>query len=705
MRSPRSESRPVGSYASGVGRAGFPALLIDRGLITRPDLLAAQRHAQTGQLDLAEAFVALGVIREPDCYAALAEAAGLELVDLTVTPSSELAVRLVPERLARRHAVVPLSVDNRTLTYATSRPFDSEVERDLAFATGRRMQPVIAPRTALFAALDRCYPEHRDLQVLAERLTRDIAATPDEGVAPAPATPVADLCHHLIVHGVEIGASEVQLECLPDGVTVRYRLCGVLESMLSLPPSSSYAIRRQLKHVSGVDVDVERRPQDGGWRTSVAGRAVDVRLSTLPTVDGERLALRIVDAASALPSLDTLGLADDALCPVREALAAPSGIVLVAGPTGCGKTTLLYAAALAAAATRPVVSVEEFIERVLPGVEQKQVTPRAGATFASIVRMLVPEPPRVIVVGAIRDDEVARAVAAAVDAGHLVVCAMEAADAAAAIARVATFGADSATMADRLRVVIGQRLVRLLCPACHDVHGADHAAQRGAMHGLASIPASASAGCAECGHTGYAGRAPVTEVWTPSATLHAAIAARVTAAEIRALPADVVPPTMRAQALTFIAAGRTSIEEVQRVLGEDDSLAVASRERPLVLVTDDEPITRMLVRVLLERERFDVLEARHGREAVDLATRERPDLLLIDLNMPEMDGYEAIARLRRDLSLATLPIVVVTAEDGPGIEGRVLELGVDDYIVKPFDPTILLSRVNAVFRRLKVRAA
>jgi DNA-binding response OmpR family regulator len=165
-------------------------------------------------------------------------------------------------------------------------------------------------------------------------------------------------------------------------------------------------------------------------------------------------------------------------------------------------------------------------------------------------------------------------------------------------------------------------------------------------------------------------------------------------------------PTMRDRALQLVAAGVTSIEEVNRVLTDDaGNVHAASRERKRVLITDDEPITRMLVKLLLEREHFEVLEATNGRDAVDLATRERPDLLLIDLNMPEMDGYEAITRLRKNLALATLPIIVLTAEDGPGVEKRVLELGADDYIIKPFDPGILLSRVNAVFRRLKVMAA
>ena len=152
--------------------------------------------------------------------------------------------------------------------------------------------------------------------------------------------------------------------------------------------------------------------------------------------------------------------------------------------------------------------------------------------------------------------------------------------------------------------------------------------------------------------------------------------------------------------------GLTSIEEVNRVLAADgDAAAAKAKGRHRVLVTDDEPITRMLVKLLLEREQFEVLEAANGRDAVEIAIRERPDLLMIDLNMPEMDGYEAIARVRREMALAMMPILVLTSEEGPGVERRVLELGADDYIIKPFDPEVLLSRVNAVFRRLKVMAA
>jgi CheY-like chemotaxis protein len=199
---------------------------------------------------------------------------------------------------------------------------------------------------------------------------------------------------------------------------------------------------------------------------------------------------------------------------------------------------------------------------------------------------------------------------------------------------------------------------------------------------------------------------PVAELLTPSDGLREAIGRGATAQEIRAAMRAAGFATMRDHALQLVALGVTSIEEVNRVLTDDsDSAHTAARERKRVLVTDDEPITRMLVKLLLERQHFEVIEATNGRAAVELATRERPDLLMIDLNMPEMDGYEAIGRLRKDFSLATLPIIVLTAEDGPGVEKRVLELGADDYIIKPFDPDILLSRVNAVFRRLKDMAA
>jgi type IV pilus assembly protein PilB len=429
-------------------------------------------------------------------------------------------------------------------------------------------------------------------------------------------------------------------------------------------------------------------------------------------VDGEKIVLRVIDSVSPLTTLERLGYDEATTARLQKSLARPDGLVLVTGPTGSGKTTALYAALNHLTTGRTnIVTVEDPVERTVPGVTQIPVNPRAGTSFATVLRSLMRQDPNVIMVGEVRDEEVAQIVGQAAYTGHLVLTSMHTADTATAITRLANLGLEPYKIAESLSAVLGQRLLRSLCPGCRRQHAPVEAARRAAGRSIPSVPMSAGSGCQHCNHTGYLGRVPVAELLTPSDEMRDAIARGATAHEIRAAMRTAGLPTMYDQALQLVAQGVTSLEEVDRVLSSESerngtaAVTPAASGAPRVLVTDDDAITRMLVKVLLERERFEVLEATNGLAAVEIATRERPDLLLIDLNMPEMDGFEAIARLRKDLTLATLPIVVLTAEDGPGIEARVLGLGADDYILKPFEPDSLLSRVNAVFRRLKDKAA
>ncbi len=692
-----------------VGIAGFPALLIDASLINRSDLSLAEQHASREEMSLADAVVALGLVREEDSYAKLAEAGAFEVVDLERAVSSELAVRLVPERIARRYFVVPLQVDNRTLTYATSQPFNAEAERDVAFACGRRTRIVAATRSAVLDALDRCYPKLRELDVLANRLRSEQAVVEnlDQGDGTKSDSVVIDLCNHLIGRAVEVGASDVHVECGSTGTLVRYRICGVLEPVLTLPADVSQPIRNRFKIMARADIAVRHKPQDGAFRLKVNGRPIDVRLSSLPTVDGEKLVMRVIDSHSPLQTLDRLGYDPETLARLERALSRPDGLVLVTGPTGSGKTTALYAALghLRTGRTN-IVSVEDPVERTVPGVTQIPVNARAGNTFPAVLRSLLRQDPNVIMVGEVRDAEVAQIVGQAAYTGHLVLTSMHTVDTATAITRLTNLGLEPFKIAECLSAVLAQRLLRSLCPYCKKVNNEFEAHRLGAEHHLAAVPASAGPGCEHCKHTGYGGRVPIAELLTPSDELRDAIVRGATAHEIRAAMRASGTPNMRDHAMRLVADGVTSIDEVNRVLAEDvDGAQATNRTRSRVLITDDEPITRMLIKLLLERENFEVLEAANGKQAVDIATRERPDLMIIDLNMPEMDGYEAIARLRRDITMATLPIMVLTSEEGPGVENRVLELGADDYIIKPFDPAVLLSRVHGVFRRLKVMAA
>ena len=692
-----------------VGIAGFPALLIDASLINRSDLSLAEQHAGREQMPLADAVVALGLVQEEDSYAKLAVAGAFEVADLEHAVSSELAVRLVPERIARRYFVVPLQVDNRTLTYATLQPFNAEAERDVAFACGRRTHIVVATRSAVLDALDRCYPKLRELDVLANRLRSEKAVVEnlDQGDGTKSESVVIDLCNHLIGRAVEVGASDVHVECGSTGTLVRYRICGVLEPVLTLPADVSQPIRNRFKIMARADIAVRHKPQDGAFRLKVNGRPIDVRLSSRPTVDGEKLVMRVIDSHSPLQTLDRLGYDPETLARLERALSRPDGLVLVTGPTGSGKTTALYAALghLRTGRTN-IVSVEDPVERTVPGVTQIPVNARAGNTFPAVLRSLLRQDPNVIMVGEVRDAEVAQIVGQAAYTGHLVLTSMHTVDTATAITRLTNLGLEPFKIAECLSAVLAQRLLRSLCPYCKRVNNEFEAHRLGAEHHLAAVPASAGPGCEHCKHTGYGGRVPIAELLTPSDELRDAIVRGATAHEIRAAMRASGTPNMRDHAMRLVADGVTSIDEVNRVLAEDvDGAQATNRTRSRVLITDDEPITRMLIKLLLERENFEVLEAANGKQAVDIATRERPDLMIIDLNMPEMDGYEAIARLRRDITMATLPIMVLTSEEGPGVENRVLELGADDYIIKPFDPAVLLSRVHGVFRRLKVMAA
>lgn len=692
-----------------VGILGYEAHLVEQRLLDRQEVTNAREHAAREGLQLVDAVVALGLVSEHDSYAALADATGLPLVSLDNVAVSELALRLVPERLARRHLVVPLNVDNGTLTYASCCALDIDAERDLSFASGRTAKGVLAPRSAVLTALDRYYPKLRELERIADRL-RSVRATTDTAVFDstdtAAASPVVDFCNQLIARAVEVGASDVHLELTTEGATVRYRICGVLEPVMTLPASASHPVSNRFKIMAQADISVKHRPQDGAFRLKVNGRPVEVRLSSVPTVNGEKVVMRVIDGQNTPKSLESLGYDNDTLTRLERSLTRPDGLVLVTGPTGSGKTTALYAALahLCTGGTN-IVSVEDPVERAVPGVSQIPVNPRAGNTFAAILKSLLRQDPNIIMVGEVRDSEVAQIVGQAAYTGHLVLTSLHTTDAATAITRLMNLGLEPFKIAESLTAVLAQRLIRCLCPHCRITYDDLEARRRGKEHRLPAIPAGAGPGCEECKQTGYLGRMPIAELLTPSETLRAIIARGATAHEIRMAMHAAGMPSMRQRALESVAAGVTSIEEVNRVLAADDHEASAATSRRRVLVADDEPITRMLVKFLLEREHYEVLEATNGREAAEIAAREKPDLLLIDLNMPEMDGYQAIAQLRRGLAPVTMPIVVLSAESGPGVERRVLDLGADDYILKPFDPEVLLSRVQGVFRRLKAMAA
>jgi type IV pilus assembly protein PilB len=677
----------------------FREHLLAHSQVSAGEFHSAVRFADQQRVSAADALIALSYVPEQAAYEALSTAVGVPLIDLDATHISPLAVRLVPERVARRHCALPIAEDNRTLTYATSHPFITETDQDVSFASGRQAQPMLALPSQLTTAIDRFYPRLSDVERLLARFRNKLDV-------PSPRhakndSPIVELCDQLVAAAIGAHASDVHLEPLTGGALVRFRIDGILETVFTIPHEAVPQVTNRFKVLASADIATRHKPQDGAFNVAVDGREVFVRFSTMPTVHGEKIVLRVIDSEHRLVTVEALGYDADATARLQRALDRPDGLVLVTGPTGSGKTTALYAAlAHLRNGRRSIVSVEDPVERRIDGVNQICVNNAAGNSFAAVLRSVLRQDPNVLMVGEIRDGEVAQIVGQAAYTGHLVLTSMHTADAASAMTRLVNLGLEPYKVAESLSAIVAQRLVRRLCPACK-VREEPAAAQPSPLRAVTSRMRRGP-GCSDCKLTGYVDRVAVAEVFTPTDAMRVAIAKGITALELKAQMKEAGHRSMRDAAMRLVNEGVTSLDEVNRVLAEDESdrvTAPAAAGKKRVLVVDDDRMIRMLVKMLLQRDGYEVLEAQNGREAIDIALTNRPDLLITDLNMPEVDGYETLSALRSEASCALLPVIVLTAENGPEVQQTVLDLGADDYLVKPFDSEVLLQRVRSVFVR------
>jgi type II secretory ATPase GspE/PulE/Tfp pilus assembly ATPase PilB-like protein/ActR/RegA family two-component response regulator len=697
---PERNSRPTRSTASRRlpalpvrVRDAFGEALVGDHVLTPTALQTALDQSAKDGHPLYETVVALGYADEHVAYALLARAAGLTYDDRAEVEANPLAIRLVPAKVARLHELVPIAVDDKTIRFLTATPYDVDAERDVSFATGRAPVATVACRSTVQAALKRYYAESERPRT---------AHTPSPAEAHAPQTPVTttsaasaspdaaiiNLCHSLLARAVDAHASDLMLEPVAGGaLAAQMRVAGVLEMPGTVPAELAGAVINRFKVMARVGTAVRNRPQEGAFTFQMGSRRVDVRLSTIPTPGGEKLVLRATDKDRAVPALDALGYDADTVTRLTRALDQPNGLVLVTGPVASGKTTALYSALQYLQTHRSgIISVEDPIEHTLRGVNQIAVNSRAGSTLISAMQSAVSQRPQVLMVGELRDAEIAAMAWQAAHDGALVLSSVRTLDSAAAVTHLLNLGLEPHRITECLRGILGLRLVRQLCSVCRNRGG-------GTV-------------CDRCRGTGYSGIAPLAELLTPTDAIQASITRGLTTMDIRRAMDAAGFPSMKHHAATLVGSGVTSRDEVARVLGPDAVVEPPTVVpiRKSVLIADDEPITRTLVKLLLERDGYSVIEAQNGQEAVELALLHIPSLIVMDLNMPKMDGYEAIAQIRRVNGLEATPIVVVTMEDSAKVADQVLALGADDYIMKPFEPAVLTARVKAAFRRQRLAA-
>lgn len=576
---PASPDRETGggrrtSAPGGRRRRRLGELLLSAGVVTEAAIRDAIDVAAPGER-LGSVLVRLGLAGESEVADALATQLRLERVDLDAHPELEPAVvARVPMSIAERHDVLPLTLEGTTLRVAMSDPSDVTALDDLRLTAGvRRVRPVVATGEQLRRVRRRIYRSPALQDLLSDEASEAGPSGPTAtGASPADevgSAPVVQLLEQLLREAIDLGASDLHIEPYRDDGRVRFRVDGLLREGERLPGAVHPKVVSRLKLLAGLDIAERRRPQDGRARFEVAGRGLEVRVSVMPTLPGETVALRLLPRAEELLGLDELGLRPRVVEALHRALTRPQGLVLLTGPTGSGKTTTAYAALAATDRLgRNVRTLEDPVEVRWLGINQTQIEPLAGVTFATGLRHLLRQDPDVLLVGEIRDRETAQLTVEAASTGHLVIATVHTNDAPSAVARLVDLGADRFLLSSALQLVVAQRLLRRICQACAEADVprpqllAELELDRRALHGA---DLRRGAGCAVCDGSGVAGRTAIAEMVPVDAELRAVLLTRADETAVLRAAQAAEMATLRQVAVERAWHGRVTLVEALRV--------------------------------------------------------------------------------------------------------------------------------------------
>ncbi len=544
----------------------FNDYLLRENLVPARELERVHQLAQESDEPLDVLLTRLGLVAEPKLADAYARCLGIPR--LHEYPHEAVAIDGLSPAFLRSSRVLPFAGPDGGLGLAMSNPLDGFALRAIEFAAGRPAQPYAAALHELNSAIERLYPD----QTASPAATEQVPAGSDEDIERlrdlASEAPVIRLVQRLVTTAIERKASDIHIEPMEDRVSVRYRVDGLLREAESLPLQQKSAVVSRVKILAQLNLAERRLPQAGRTRLTNQGPARDFPNATAPTLHGESVVLRVLDRRDVALDFTALGFEEAPLRQLRHALQQPHGIVLVTGPTGSGKTTTLYAALKELnAPTRKILTAEDPIEYTLEGVNQVQVRPQIGHDFAHALRAFLRHDPDVIMVGEIRDAETARIAVQASLTGHLVLSTLHTNSAAGAVTRLLDMSVEDYLLASTLTLVLGQRLVRRLCPHCREPHPAPASLLErfGVTVQNAEAVLHRPVGCAACGGSGYAGRLAITEVLEVDEDLRRLILARADTGSIERAAVAAGMRTMSQDGLHKALAGLTTPDEVLRV--------------------------------------------------------------------------------------------------------------------------------------------
>lgn len=553
-------------------------ILVAKGIVSpvQIELAVEEQVRRKHRQLLGEILVEMGMATEDQVIEALAEAYAVPYAKLTPRLVDPKTVQLMPRDFLEKHSVLPLFKVKNVLTVALNEPANVFLIEEISRLANCQVQLVASSAADIQAILGQ-FVNAANVFVI-DDIIDDVAAgsfeliearvddiTNLEGMAGD--SPVIKLVNYLIYSAVKEGASDVHIEPDESSLRIRYRVDGVLYEKISPPFQLMAPIISRIKIMAGLDIAERRLPQDGGIHVLMERRPIDLRVSTLPNMHGEKLVIRIIDNAQALASLETLGFSIEMLKQLRSQLTHPHGLVLVTGPTGSGKSTTLYAAlAEINSPERNVCTVEDPIEYNLKHINQFQVSEKVGLKFATVLRALLRQDPDVIMLGEIRDEDTARTAVQAALTGHMVLSTLHTNDAVSAVTRLHNVGVENYLISASLDSVLAQRLVRKICSHCKEEYEAPPSAKH-AMEkvGLTVATLSRGAGCARCHQTGYSGRIGIYELFIPDDEVREAISHDITLQELRKLARKNTMTSLIQDGFAKAKGGVTTVEEIFRV--------------------------------------------------------------------------------------------------------------------------------------------
>jgi type IV pilus assembly protein PilB len=557
-------------------------ILMKQGFISEDMLAQALEEQKKDGSRLGSTLVKMGLLKEQDLLTALSKHFGVKSVDLKNADIKDAILDLIPSDLASKYLAIPVSRFGRELTVAMINPGDLQAIEDIKFATGFEVNPVVAFEDAVLQIIEKHYHVQKLLsdvmyeielaeageakvQVVEEQQQEqdDLSNVVDD----KDSGPALKLVSRIITDAVGLRVSDVHVEPYEDDMRVRYRIDGILHEVMKPPKRMNRALATVIKVMAKLKVEEKRLPQDGRIKARVHNKIIDIRVSTVPTLFGEKVALRILDRSAIQLNLDLLGFEQETLKTFRRAIKTPYGIVLVTGPTGSGKTTTLYSALTEL--NDPglnIITAEDPIEYSLMGINQLQVHERIGLTFASALRSYLRQDPNIIMVGEIRDLETAEIAIRASLTGHLVLSTVHTNSAAATVTRLINMNVEPFLIASTLLAVQSQRLVRKICNQCQqEVTYPDEVLQDAGLDSQKlDFGLYRGTGCEECRGTGYKGRVGIFENMLITARIREMILKQAQASEIEKTAVEDGMITMHESALCKLRDGLTTVEEVIR---------------------------------------------------------------------------------------------------------------------------------------------